>query len=75
MTFVCRAVPRVTAAAVIVTGLLCALDTRDPAPPFKAKTLDGEKFDNTSLKAASYCCSSGPPGAATAVGIKVLWTP
>jgi thiol-disulfide isomerase/thioredoxin len=50
MTFVCRAVPRVTAAAVIVTGLLCALDTRDPAPPFKVKTLDGEKFDNTSLK-------------------------
>ena len=45
---------RVLAAAILVivgfAGLSSALDTRDPAPPFKAKTLDGEKFDNESLK-------------------------
>lgn len=41
------------AAAFIMTAgasLLSALDTREPAPQFQVKTLDGERFDNESLK-------------------------
>lgn len=33
-----------------MSGLLRALDTREPAPQFKVKTLDGERFDNENLK-------------------------
>jgi thiol-disulfide isomerase/thioredoxin len=32
------------------TRIFYGLDTREPAPPFKGKTLDGEKFDNETLK-------------------------
>lgn len=48
-----RAVTRILCATLIITGLAnvgVALDTREPAPSFKAKSLDGERFDNASLK-------------------------
>jgi thiol-disulfide isomerase/thioredoxin len=32
------------------TGISYGLDTREPAPPFKVKTLDGDRFDNEALK-------------------------
>ncbi len=44
---------RALAAIFVVAGfaaLLFALDMRDPAPAFRVKTMDGEKFDNASLK-------------------------
>lgn len=37
-------------AAGITIGLSAAPDQREPAPRFTAKTLDGEKFDNESVK-------------------------
>ena len=40
-----RAVP-----LALVAGKLRAINTRDPAPHFVAKTIDGEKFTNDSLK-------------------------
>jgi thiol-disulfide isomerase/thioredoxin len=33
-----------------ILGVLAALDTKEPAPKFAAKTLDGEKFTNETLK-------------------------
>lgn len=37
------------AAAAICCGALLAIDLRDPAPKFRAKTLDGEEFTSESL--------------------------
>ena len=45
---------RRTALGALAFGLtgfkLAAIDTREPAPRFHAKTMDGESFDNESLK-------------------------
>jgi thiol-disulfide isomerase/thioredoxin len=39
-----------TAAGAICCGALLAIDLRDPAPKFRAKTLDGEEFTSESLQ-------------------------
>ena len=36
--------------SVFAGGLPAAIDTREPAPRFRAKSLDGEQFSNESLK-------------------------
>jgi thiol-disulfide isomerase/thioredoxin len=36
--------------AVVLAGALLAIDSRQPAPAFSGKTLDGEKFNNDTLK-------------------------
>jgi thiol-disulfide isomerase/thioredoxin len=45
--------PRATFAALLLTAyssILSGIDTREPAPRFTARTLDGEKFTNEALK-------------------------
>src|SRR5258708_11532176 len=37
-------------AAAAFGGTILAIDTREPAPKFRAKSLDGETFNNDSLK-------------------------
>jgi thiol-disulfide isomerase/thioredoxin len=37
------------AGALIIGGRASAIDTREPAPSFRAKTLEGERFTNESL--------------------------
>src|SRR5260370_10239987 len=39
-----------TLAAAAFGGTILAIDTREPAPKFRAKSLDGETFNNDSLK-------------------------
>jgi len=42
-------IPRRTALGILVSGgALMAIDTREPAPKFKAKSIDGELFTNES---------------------------
>ena len=38
------------ATALFIAGLAAAIDTRETAPRFRAKSLDGEQFSNESLK-------------------------
>ncbi len=43
-------VPLLAAIAALCCGALLAIGSREPAPKFRAKTLDGEEFTNESLK-------------------------
>src|SRR5271167_4287474 len=44
------AISRRAALALLGAANLLAIDTREPAPKFHAKSLDGEKFNNESVK-------------------------
>src|ERR1700732_300021 len=64
-------ISRRAALALLSAANLMAIDTRDPAPKFRAKSLDGEKFDNESVMGkavliqfwATWChfCKSDQP--------------
>jgi len=45
-----HSISRRAALAVLGAAKLLAIDTREPAPKFHAKSLDGEKFNNESVK-------------------------
>jgi|ERR1017187_2652667 thiol-disulfide isomerase/thioredoxin len=47
---ICRRTAMLTVASAALSRLLGAEEGREPAPRFTAKTLDGEKFSNESLK-------------------------
>ena len=49
-------------------------DKPEPAPRFHAKTLEGEQFNNASIKGKSSCWIFGQPGASTAARKKRWWT-
>jgi thiol-disulfide isomerase/thioredoxin len=49
-TPVLRRAALATATALLIAGLAAAIDTRETAPRFRAKSLDGEQFSNESLK-------------------------
>ena len=49
-TPVLRRAASAAAVALFIAGLAPAIDTRESAPRFRAKSLDGEQFSNESLK-------------------------
>jgi thiol-disulfide isomerase/thioredoxin len=49
-TPVLRRAALAAAVALFIAGLAAAIDTRESAPRFRAKSLDGEQFSNESLK-------------------------
>jgi hypothetical protein len=73
---------RPSLAYLLILSLFCVVaassaekpKAKEPAPRFNATTTGGEKFNNDSIKAKSYCWNSGPPGAATVFRNLLLWT-
>ena len=73
-----HSISRRTALAVLGAAKLLAIDTREPAPKFHAKSLDGEKFNNESVKGkavliefwATWCpyCKRDQPAIDTITG-------
>ena len=49
-------------------------ENAEPAPRFHAKTLEGQQFDNASIKVKLSCWISGPLGANTVARKRRWWT-